>query len=119
MRGDRLEEALRERDERRLIGRRRRKEEEGVAVAVAAAEEEKGLVVGLVAEREEIDIVRIVGERRVYFWFSYPHPTREDRVAGYSAIQCNAPRCLDVILCLSVHCSGPDMKYVIITEISH
>lgn len=56
MRGGRVEEALRERDERRLIGRRRRKEEEGMA----AAEEDKGLVVGLltVTEREEIDIVR-------------------------------------------------------------
>lgn len=46
-----LEEvALRERAERRLMGRRRRKEEERAEELVA--EEEKGLAVGMVAERE-------------------------------------------------------------------
>lgn len=45
------EEALSEREEKRLMGRCRRKEEESAEV------EEKCSVVGMVAEREVMDIV--------------------------------------------------------------
>lgn len=61
-------EALREREEKRLTGRRRRKEEEeGVE---EAAEVERSLEVEMVVEREEIAIV-IEREREQ---FSYPLP---------------------------------------------
>lgn len=84
-------EALRDREEKRLMGRRERKEEEGVA---EAAEVERSFEVEMEVEIEEIAI-----ERERFFLSTL------SSVEGDGIYSCSGATAMASAMCFSVQCS--------------